>query len=459
MAVVAGIPGLLRFDVERDTTRAFIPETGRIGENDVRAIMRPRTTETLETTLPSRRASSAPAEIDLTDERQELWLRRLAEEMLAEHPGIDALARLDEQLATERPSTPVPVRLAAKLALSRRLIRGFGSEFHVSIVFAVYKEHNRLRTRAEHPHGENLLLRKVDQVDWLLGDVAGATWDMLVVDDGCPEASGRIAEGILEAGGAGDNVRVRFLERAIAAGHPATRGLHSADDSQKGGSIEYGMALAAEQSHPRHVIAFTDADLSTHLGQLGLLVHPILADGRAAAIGSRREPSSVAVKSGVRDARGKLFIYLWKRLIPTLGAVVDTQCGFKAFRAELARRITTDPIERRFAFDIELLLRSELAAGNSIAKVPIAWIDSEAASTTAAIQPYLPMLQSVVQISRAYLPPSGASEEFARFVETLDEPAWQRLVSRVTAEIADRDPGEFDLFDTVSVAQLRALAG
>jgi hypothetical protein len=412
----------------------------------------------VETTLPTRWAERPPAEIDLTDERQEELIRQIAVEMLAEFPGVEALSRLDEQLAAQNPSAPVLVRLAAKIAGSRRLVAELGGDFHLSIVFAVFKEHNRLRTRTEHEHGENLLLRKIDQVEWLLGDVPGATWDMIVVDDGCPEASGRIAERIVEADYSGDNVQVLFLERAIAAGHPAAHGLRSTDDSQKGGSIQYGLAVAAERNRPRHVVAFTDADLSTHLGQLGLLAHPILAGGRAAAIGSRREPASVAVKSGARDARGKLFIYLWKRLIPELGPIVDTQCGFKAFRSDLARRIAVDAIERRFAFDIELLLRTELAHRGSIAKVPIAWIDSEAASTTAAIQPYLPMLQSSVQIARTYLPQSGAANEFARLVQALDETAWQRLASRVPSEIADRDPGEFDRFDGVSAAQLRSLA-
>jgi hypothetical protein len=49
------------------------------------------------------------------------------------------------------------------------------------------------------------------------------------------------------------------------------------------------------------------------------------------AIGSRREPDSVVVKQGTRNDRGKLFIYLWKRMVPVLGDIIDTQCGFKAF--------------------------------------------------------------------------------------------------------------------------------
>jgi hypothetical protein len=254
----------------------------------------------VETTLLSRWAERAPAEIDLADERQEALLRQIAEEMLDEFADADALVRLDEQLAAHDPDPPVLVRLAVKLALSRSLVAALGGGFHLSLVFALYKEHNRLRTRAEHPHGENLLLRKIDQIDWLLADAPGSSWDMIAVDDGCPEGSGHVAERILEAHAAGDDVRVLFLERAIAAGHPA-------------------------------------------------------------AVGSRRAPTSVAVKSGARDARGKLFIYLWKHLIPELGPIVDTQCGFKAFRADLVGRIAADAIEKRFAFDIELLLRTERA--------------------------------------------------------------------------------------------------
>jgi hypothetical protein len=253
-------------------------------------MIEPFPTGDVETKLPSHWAKRAPDEIDLTDERQEVLVREFAGEMLDRFADEDELVRFDERLAGQRPGVPVLVRLAAKLARSRQLVAELGGGFHVSVVFALYKEHHRLRTRSEHEHGEDLLLRKIDQIEWLLADVPDSSWDMVVVDDGCPEESGRIAERILESEYGGDDVQVLFLERGIAAGHPATRGLHSAEDSQKGGSIEYGIAVATEQSRPRHVVAFTDADLSTHLGQLGLLAHPILAGGWDAAIGSRREP-------------------------------------------------------------------------------------------------------------------------------------------------------------------------
>lgn len=398
--------------------------------------------------------AEAPASIDLTLAEQDRWARKVATEMLETFPESRALERLEQ--STE--DAPVLVRLAVKLAQSRQRILAIRDNFRVSVVFAVYKEHNRLRTKAEHPHGEDLLVRKVEQIAWLFDGVSQASWKMLVVDDGCPEKSGEIAQQIIEARGLGGRVGVLMLQDAIDADHPAVKGIVSTTDSQKGGSIQYGMSVAAEDDSRNHVVVFTDADLSTHLGQLGLLVDPILRRGYDAAIGSRRRPMSVVIKSGARNTRGKLFIYLWKRLIPRLSPIIDTQCGFKAFRADVARDIVQDTVEKRFAFDIELLLRTELARHNSIERVAIAWIDSEAASTTQELQPYLPMLKSLVRISQKYLPPDDITLDFASLIESLDEESWAWLSRNVPVEIVAREPVEFDEYNAVSPDDLRRAA-
>lgn len=402
----------------------------------------------------ARRSVEAPAKVDLTQPDQDSWVRYVAEGLIELAPSADELALLEERSL----DAPVLVRLAMKLAQSRMRVAALPEPFLLSIAFAMYKEHNRLRTRDEHPHGEDFLVRKVEQVEWLLDGIPNGRWQMLAVDDGCPEKCGETAQQIIDARALGDRVRVLFLQDAIDAGHPLARGLTSTNDSQKGGSIQYGMSVAAEDDSERHAVIFTDADLSTHLGQLGLLVDPILRGGFDAAIGSRREPLSVVLKGGARNTRGKLFIYLWKRLVPALNPIVDTQCGFKAFRADVAKAIVTDTVEKRFAFDIELLLRTVLARPASIERVPIAWIDSAAASTTKELQPYLAMLQSIVRIAKRYLPANAQAKDFAAFIESLDQEAWTRLSGAVPAEIADREPFEFDEFDDVSAEDLRRVA-
>jgi len=401
-------------------------------------------------------ARRAPAELDLTNTRHLKMASGIADSLLGEAASHEELARLEERLFQGDRETPLLIHLAVKLARSKSLVARLPEPARLSVVFAMYKEHTRILEPETHPHGEDFLRRKVAQLEWLFERMPRIEWRILAVDDGCPEGSGRLAQQIIDQSSLEKHAEVLFLEEAIRRGEPVTRPMTGASDSQKGGSIQLGMWQAARQDDPGHVILFTDADLSTHLGQAGLLMHPILAEGADAAIGSRREAMSVAIKKGKRNVRGKLFIYLWKRLLPDLDRIVDTQCGFKAFRADIARRIVVDTLEKRFAFDIELLLRTELARSDSIVKVPIAWIDSEAASTTTDLEPYLPMLQSIVGFYRHYLPANPESEAFAAFIEELDEESWHRLLDSIPAEIAKGDSTRFGGTATVTAADLRA---
>jgi len=400
-----------------------------------------------------------PTDLDLTDPAHLNRTHEVADALLDSGAVQSQLRQLESDLITAAGDTPLLLHVAAKIAVSRRFILDLNGPAHLSVVFAAYKEHQRILPPDQVAGGEDFLVRKVDQLEWLFSGRNDLTWDLIVVDDGCPEGSGRIARDIVEAKHWSDRVRVLFLADAIAAGAPVTAPLTTPDDSRKGGSIALGMWTAAETVRDNHVIVFTDADLSTHLGQTGLLMEQILTGGFDAAIGSRREPHSVVIKKGMRNTRGKLFIYLWKRIIGVLPDVVDTQCGFKGFEASVVREIAGKLLEKKFAFDIELLIKARLRRSDSIARVPIAWIDSEALSTTTDIQPYLPMLQAMVGMYRVYLPQEDIADEFASFIEELDEPAWSRLVENIPAQITQREPAEFGEFSGVSADELRRAAG
>lgn len=385
--------------------------------------------------------------------------RELAELIGERLPAAAELELLEHDLATTKEELPLALHLAIKLARSRALVRAHRGPLFLSVVFAVYKEHERILTSAEHPHGEDFLDRKLAQLEWLLDGREQADFELVVVDDGCPEDSGgAVVDKAASLGERGSRVRVLKLADAIAAGSPVTTGLASPDDSRKGGSVVLGMWDSIQTERPGHVVIFTDADLSTHLGQSGLLAAPILAGG-AAAIGSRRHPDSVVLKGGARNDRGKLFIYLWKGMLAPLGAITDTQCGFKAFDAGVLPAILPDMLERQFAFDIELLLRVALERGaDSIERSPIAWFDSEALSTTTDIQPYLPMLKKAAAMYRRYLDPSPAADAVAALIEDLDEPRWQALLEVIPEAITSRDPREFSDWRGVTPAELAALA-
>ena len=154
-----------------------------------------------------------------------------------------------------------------------------------------------------------------------------------------------------------------------------------------------------------------------------------------------------------------MFIYLWKRLIAPLGDIVDTQCGFKAFALAPLDAWFTGAIESGFAFDIELLLNVQLANPGSIEKVGIAWIDSDAQSTTADLEPYLDMLGMVVRFYRNYLAGNAQADGFAQLIEALDQDAFDGLMASLPGAIADADPATFGDFEGVSAAELRRRAG
>lgn len=399
---------------------------------------------------------SCPKEVDLTNDKHSIIIIETVKAILDKGYSIVELQEIEDQLIRKNDSSLIFVLLALKIAKSKMLASSITEPLLISVVFAVYKENNRIKKRSEHEHGEDFLLKKVRQLEWLFEDQPNVDWELIIVDDGCPDGSGEIAQSIIDENDLNTQVRVLYLSNAIEKGVPPARTMSSTKESQKGGSIVYGMWKAIQQDKKKNqIVIYTDADLSTHLGQVMLLVDPLLNQDKMVAIGSRREPNSVVIKKGKRNDRGKLFIYLWKRLIPNLGNIVDTQCGFKAFRSEIISEIIEDLIEKKFAFDIELLLKTALLKQATITKVPIAWIDSEAASTTTDLQPYLPMLKAISRMSEKYFPEEGTSNEFSRFIQQLSGVEFNEILQNIPSDIVKREPDEFTKYDKVGVSDFR----
>ena len=398
------------------------------------------------------------------DHTDQEWVLDEANRILSERHDIPEL-RLRERrlLRSGAPSLRdiLALRLARSSSWLRRELELEPSPLHMTIVFAVYRETGRLVPPDRHPHGEDLLVRKIRELEWLLAPFQQVTWEMLVVDDGCPDGSAALARDLLAERCPTAPVRVLELAEAIERGDslPFAEPLTSTDESRKGGSIVYGLldALGRRDPDPRHILVYTDADLSTHLGQVGLLVRHLARGQKVASAGTRRHRRSAVVKEVSRDRRGRLFIYLWKGLLRPISFITDTQCGFKAFPDPILREILRDLVEPGFAFDMELLLRAETLHPGRIARVPIVWIDSDEASTTAALAPYLHMLKAAARMYRADVSTSPEADALAGFIERLEPAGWRRLMEVVPAVIAEGDPGAFGRKRPVRVADLELL--
>jgi putative flippase GtrA len=120
------------------------------------------------------------------------------------------------------------------------------------------------------------------------------------------------------------------------------------------------------------VLAYMDVDLSTDLAALLPLVAPLLTGHSDVAIGSRLTASSRVVRGAKREVISRCYNLI---LRTTLRAhFSDAQCGFKAIRADAARKLLPLVQDTAWFFDTELLVLAE-RAGMRIHEVPVDWID------------------------------------------------------------------------------------
>ena len=179
---------------------------------------------------------------------------------------------------------------------------------------------------------------------------AGLSAEVIVVDDGSRDATAEVV-------------------RQRAAGWPELKLVMAARNGGKGAAVRLGMAAA----RGRYRI-FSDADLSVPIDDLEKILRPLRA-GAGVAIASRGlKDSQVELhQPWYRETMGKIFNRLVRIFV--LGGLHDTQCGFKAFTAEVADRVFPALQTRGFGFDVEVLYRAR-HAGYRIVEVGTRWINS-----------------------------------------------------------------------------------
>jgi hypothetical protein len=400
---------------------------------------------------------------------------------------------------------------AAACARSRERLAGLAGPVHLTVVWAMYGETGRMVPRSEHPHGEDFVRAKVAQLDWLTGGLPGVTWSIIAVDDGCPNepSSADLMTQIAAAEGypARGHRSVTVLRLASLIGgavpiSPAFDALTSTDQSRKGGSILAGMDAAIKAGPPwadgpapadgpvpagapgRHVVCYTDADLSANLAQLGSLAAPI-AGGEQIAGGDRMVgglgqrygiEGAVLVKAdgpvtephSTGDKPDKIIVlfrhYVRALLIPPLAQVLDTQAGFKAFDAAALGPVIGQMVSFNETFDVELLIHLAQRYGSAaLAVEPIVFTEDFAATNFPSVDPgqrHLAMVQQVVDLYDRLVAPvapvTGEAADLLALIRTLDLDGYVTLIDQLRAE----DPGDPTLFDRRwPVPHLRAILG
>jgi dolichyl-phosphate beta-glucosyltransferase len=124
-------------------------------------------------------------------------------------------------------------------------------------------------------------------------------------------------------------------------------------------------------------VGFSDADLSTPIETLDSVL-PALEAGHPVVIASRRAPGAeYAVSQPLkRRLASRAFQVAARACHSQLAEVYDTQCGFKFFEADAARRLFAASSASGFAFDVEILALAFMG-GYGVKEMPARWTDAE----------------------------------------------------------------------------------
>lgn len=237
-------------------------------------------------------------------------------------------------------------------------------EPYLSVIIPAYNEAERLPKT----------LRRVDE--YLAG--SAFTYEILVILDG-----------------PSDNTRavVRLLERTVQN----LKMIDRAVNRGKGYTVGEGMLGASGR-----VRLFCDADNSTDIGHFEKM-KPLFDAGCDVVIASRNSMDVGEAEQAVPQA-------WYKRAMGHLGNVIvqllavpgiwDTQCGFKAFRAEAAERIFSQATIDGWGFDIEVLALAR-ASKYKIGIIPARWVNDDRSHFRGI--DYLKVLGDVVRIRKNFL--------------------------------------------------------
>ncbi len=170
-------------------------------------------------------------------------------------------------------------------------------------------------------------------------------YEVLLVDDGSLDRTVEICEKY-------SNSKISFLRNSKNLG--------------KGYSVRKGV-LRAKGDY----IFFTDCDLSTPIEELGSFLKLILVND--IVIGSRALKNSKVKTRFSKKLLGRVGNLLISFFVKD---IKDTQCGFKLFRKDVAKKIFLKQTIKRWGFDFEILFIAQ-KFNLKIKEEPVKWIEDK----------------------------------------------------------------------------------
>ena len=207
----------------------------------------------------------------------------------------------------------------------------------LSVVIPMYNEESAAKNTAD---------ELVCALDGYLDDIIDG-YEVIFSNDGSTDTSADI---IGEMAGEGKYRFVRLV------GDRTNRG--------KGAAVRRGV-LASDGD----IVLFTDCDLAYGTEVIGEAVRLFDETNADGVIGSRAiHPNGYDGYTKIRKLASKVYLRVLSRFAGF--SLSDSQCGFKAFRGDLIRKVFSATVTDGWSFDFEVIMRAE-KYGAKIEEMPV----------------------------------------------------------------------------------------
>lgn len=203
-------------------------------------------------------------------------------------------------------------------------------------------------------------------------------YEVIIVDDGSKDGSDKFIEEFTE-----ENPNFLLIKN---------------NHLGKAGAVTTGMLKAKGE-----YVLFTDMDQAAPIEEINKLL-PFFEEGADIVIGSRSSQRKGAPMTRLVMAKGMIFL---RSAIVGIRGISDTQCGFKAFKKDVAEKLfkkihdlhngfkTVSGSSVSAGFDVELLFIAE-KMGFKIKEVPIKWLYVE----TRRVNPLKDSIEALIDLIR-----------------------------------------------------------
>jgi glycosyltransferase involved in cell wall biosynthesis len=218
----------------------------------------------------------------------------------------------------------------------------------------------------------------LNQVDALIRRI-GRPCELVVTDDGSRDDTAEIL-------------------RRWGAEHDYLRVVTHETNHGKGEALKSAAAASVGE-----YLLTVDADATYSLSRVESFLEA-LENGAGAAIGNRRDKRTRYVLHPTDFLylyRRHLMGYVFARIAKTIAGLdmKDTQCGFKAYRGDVARELFPQVEARQFAFDVEILALLQ-HYGHEIAQLPVTYVFKDQPTSVRASRDGMRMIRRLFRVRR-----------------------------------------------------------